>query len=93
LNGSKAYRYQGQVIFGVRNEAGIYFYLNQCPHLGLPLEWKADQFLTSDQSMIQCATHGALFELDTGECVLGPCKGERLISIDISIEDTFVYIH
>lgn len=92
LNGSKAYRHQDQLVFGVKNKEGIYFYMNQCPHLGLPLEWQADQFLTNDKSMIQCATHGALFELDTGECVLGPCQGEHLTLLDIFIENEHVFV-
>jgi nitrite reductase/ring-hydroxylating ferredoxin subunit len=28
--------------------------------------------------MIQCATHGALFLIESGECVAGPCAGQSL---------------
>jgi nitrite reductase/ring-hydroxylating ferredoxin subunit len=38
-----------------------YVYLNRCPHRGVGLEWHPDQFLDPSNSLIQCATHGALF--------------------------------
>jgi len=28
--------------------------------------------------MLQCATHGALFLIESGECVVGPCAGQFL---------------
>lgn len=79
-------------MFAVRKGQTVYFYLNQCPHLGLPLEWQANQFLNSDQSLIQCATHGALFEIDSGQCIAGPCQGQALIALDIEVRDGFIFI-
>ncbi|MGH1485167.1 MAG: Rieske (2Fe-2S) protein [Cellvibrionaceae bacterium] len=90
-NGSKGFSYQGQAIFAVRKNDNVFVYSNQCPHLGLPLEWQADKFLTNDDSLIQCATHGALFEIDSGQCIVGPCQGQKLIRIETSIHDQFVY--
>ena len=34
-------------------------YLNHCPHLGIPLNWQPDEFLSIDGAHIQCSTHGA----------------------------------
>ena len=66
---SKGLESQGQRLLAVRKEGVLYVYENRCPHRGIPLEWQADQFLDSSGSLIQCATHGALFLIDSGECV------------------------
>ena len=29
-------------------------------------------------SLIRCARHGALFLIESGECVAGPCEGDAL---------------
>ncbi|WP_372760662.1 Rieske (2Fe-2S) protein, partial [Litorivivens sp.] len=42
-----------------------------------------NQFLDRDDSLIQCATHGALFVVETGECVAGPCMGDCLEAVPI----------
>lgn len=41
-------------------------------------EWRPDDFLDASGSMIQCAHHGALFLIENGECVTGPCAGRSL---------------
>jgi nitrite reductase/ring-hydroxylating ferredoxin subunit len=33
-----------------------------------------------------CAHHTAMFHLDDGHCYDGPCKGERLVAIDIDLD-------
>jgi nitrite reductase/ring-hydroxylating ferredoxin subunit len=33
-----------------------------------------------------CATHGALFEIEDGKCVYGPCLGRSLAPIRIRVE-------
>ena len=65
----------------VRREGQVYAYQNRCPHRGIPLEWQPDQFLDHSNSLIQCATHGALFLIEDGECVSGPCAGQTLTAI------------
>lgn len=65
----------------------VYVYENACPHLGIQLEWQADEFLDIDATMIQCSSHGALFKIEDGECVLGPCQGQSLRAIDFSAND------
>ena len=62
----------------VRRDGQVYAYRNRCPHRGIPLEWQPDQFLDHSASLIQCATHGALFLIESGECVAGPCSGQSL---------------
>jgi nitrite reductase/ring-hydroxylating ferredoxin subunit len=74
-------------LFAVRKAGAVFVYRNRCPHRGVPLEWQADQFLDPSASLIQCARHGALFLIESGECVAGPCEGEALRAIE-SREDS-----
>jgi nitrite reductase/ring-hydroxylating ferredoxin subunit len=51
------------------------------------LEWQPDQFLDLSLSYIQCFTHGALFRVEDGLCLRGPCSGDRLTSIRVEVLD------
>jgi nitrite reductase/ring-hydroxylating ferredoxin subunit len=79
-------------VFAVNNAGTIYLYRNSCPHLGIPLEWVANQFLDSSGSMIQCANHGALFVIRSGQCVSGPCTGRSLQAIPYQIINNCIWI-
>ena len=69
----------GEQIVVWRNKDGqVQALEDRCPHRGVGLEWQPDQFLDPSNSLIQCATHGALFLIESGECVAGPCEGEWL---------------
>lgn len=72
-------------IFIVRDGSTAYAYLNRCPHAGHPLNWQPDRFLAPGGKLLMCASHGALFEKSTGQCVAGPCVGAQLTSIDVEI--------
>ncbi|WP_338526452.1 Rieske 2Fe-2S domain-containing protein [Pseudomonas batumici] len=80
-NGSRGFVVEGQPLLAVRREGRVYVYQNRCPHRGIALEWQPDQFLDPSASLIQCATHGALFLIESGECVAGPCAGQSLLAI------------
>jgi len=83
---SRGFTHAGRSLLAVRRQGRVYVYLNRCPHRGIPLEWQPDRFLDDSHSLIQCATHGALFLIESGECVSGPCPGARLQAIDC-VED------
>jgi nitrite reductase/ring-hydroxylating ferredoxin subunit len=73
--------------FLVRQGKVVYSYLNSCPHVdGSPLAWRKDEYLDAAQENIVCHGHGALFDIPTGVCTLGPCVGERLQSVENSID-------
>lgn len=74
-------------IFVVRQGDNIYGYVNCCPHAASPLDWVEDQFMNLDGSRILCATHGAEFRIEDGYCVLGPCSGESLVPVAITVRD------
>jgi nitrite reductase/ring-hydroxylating ferredoxin subunit len=76
----------------VRRGDQIYVYENACPHIGTPLDWTPDRFLSADGSHLICATHGAEFTIDTGECISGPCRGDRLTPINVVVQDGLIHI-
>ncbi len=60
--------------------------------MGVPLEWQEDHFLNHDHTLIQCSTHGALFTIDQGKCISGPCQGAYLQTLPYHEEDGHVII-
>jgi nitrite reductase/ring-hydroxylating ferredoxin subunit len=79
-------------LMALRQGDAVYVYVNSCPHIGVPLDWLPDRFLSADGSRIICATHGAEFLLTTGECTRGPCRGDYLESVAIQIKDGILYV-
>ena len=71
----RAGRFHG---FVVRRGKRLYGYVDRCPHMGLPLAHKLDDYLTPKGDLIACDWHGGLFQIADGACVGGPCKGQRL---------------
>lgn len=81
-----------QAIFVVHKNGEFFAYYNKCPHTGANLEWQEDKFLDLDNALIQCATHDALFTIDSGECISGPCVGDALESLPLSIKNDELYL-
>ena len=75
-----------QGVFALRFNGIFHVYQDACPHYGdTPLAWRKDAYLNADGTRIVCAAHGALFEPDTGLCVLGPCLGQSLQSVPVDL--------
>ena len=89
---SLGFEQHGIRLFVVRRAGQVYAYKNRCPHRGVPLEWQPNQFLDPSASLIQCATHAALFLIETGECVAGPCAGQSLTAIDCREDSQGIWI-
>jgi len=77
---------QLQDIFIVRRGDSVFGYLNSCPHTGGPLDWTPDRFLDLDGRYIQCAMHAALFRVEDGRCIAGPCNGDRLTPVPVEVD-------
>jgi nitrite reductase/ring-hydroxylating ferredoxin subunit len=73
-------------ILVVREGDTVYGYENFCPHLGTPLEFLPDDFMSEDGQHIVCATHGALFQIEDGYCVAGPCAGDALSAVAVAVD-------
>lgn len=67
-------------------------WLNICPHAGRRLDWAPGQFLKSKDGLLVCAAHGASFELDGGQCVAGPCRGDALRAVPVVIREGAVWL-
>lgn len=78
--------------FALKRDQRIYAYRNQCPHTGVTLNWLANQFMDVDNQYIQCATHGALFRVEDGLCVRGPCAGASLMRLPVLSRDHHLYL-
>lgn len=84
---SKGLEINNCYLFAVKKDGELFIYFNRCPHLGTPLEWEEDRFLDADDALIQCSTHGALFQIEDGHCLAGPCKGKYLQAVKFKLED------
>jgi nitrite reductase/ring-hydroxylating ferredoxin subunit len=78
--------------FVVRRGSMVRAYVNHCPHAGFALDWKPDVFLAPHAPLIQCAAHGALFEIESGYCVSGPCAGRSLRELPLRVESGYVLL-
>jgi nitrite reductase/ring-hydroxylating ferredoxin subunit len=71
----------------VRDGAQVDAFLNVCPHAGRRLDWAPGKFLLSRDGHLVCAAHGASFELPSGTCVAGPCRGDALRRVAVRVDD------
>jgi len=60
-------------------------YINRCPHDGVWLNVGSGEFFSADRSFLRCGRHGAIFEIDNGYCIDGPCNGRLLEPIAITV--------
>jgi nitrite reductase/ring-hydroxylating ferredoxin subunit len=92
--GGKSFRFrEGSRLFAgfvIREGDAARGFVDSCPHAGWPLAPLDDRYLTRDARHILCTGHGALFRL-TGECVAGPCYGERLAEWAVEVREGEVF--
>ncbi len=79
-------------LLAVRARNQVFAYINSCPHVGAPLDFIAGKFLNAEGTHIQCANHGALFDIESGICVKGPCIDDGLKPVSVAVNDGFVYL-
>jgi nitrite reductase/ring-hydroxylating ferredoxin subunit len=70
----------------VRTGGRVAAYHNECPHAGRRLDWAPGRFLIENGTLI-CAAHGAVFALESGACLGGPCRGSGLRSVPVEAID------
>lgn len=75
-------------VFVVRQGERLHGYYDRCPHEGAtPMPYKKDKYLNKRGTRIVCYAHGAQFDIASGECLLGPCKGEYLQAVKLSVAE------
>lgn len=77
--------------FVVRRGEAVVGYVDRCPHAGLPLAQQLDHYLTPDGGLIACSWHGAVFTVDEGTCVGGPCIGAKLSPWPVVVREGRVF--
>ena len=84
----------GRVVHGfiVNHDGRHHAYVNRCPHAGTPLDLWPNEFLSADGRELVCATHGAVFAPDTGECLGGPCPGRRLERLAVARDGDWLVV-
>lgn len=78
--------------FVVNHDGRFYAYVNRCAHVGTPLDMWPNEFFTDDGRHLICATHGAVYQPDTGLCIGGPCPGASLTPLPVALEGDEVVI-
>jgi nitrite reductase/ring-hydroxylating ferredoxin subunit len=78
--------------FAVRIDGQAFAYLNQCAHVPMEMDYQPNRFFDSTGQFLICATHGALYRPQTGECRGGPCRG-GLIKIRLTEGNGLVHWH
>lgn len=69
--------------FVVRYQGQAHAYLNRCAHVPVELDWQPGHFFDEAGRYLICATHGATYLPETGQCVGGPCAGKRLAVVAV----------
>ena len=86
--------YLGQTCraFAVRYQGQVFGYLNRCSHVAMEMDYQPDRFFDLTGHRLICATHGAMYQPDTGSCVGGPCRG-GLVKITLDESGGVVHWH
>lgn len=84
--------YAGQTCraFAVRFQMVPQAYLNRCTHVAMELDWQPNRVFDDSGQWLLCASHGAAYSPDTGQCASGPCRG-GLVKIMLSELGGVVY--
>ena len=87
-------RYCGQICraFAIRYQGRVHAYLNRCTHVPMEMDYQEGRFFDDTGRWLLCASHGAAYAPDTGECAGGPCRG-GLIKVALSEADGVVHWH
>jgi nitrite reductase/ring-hydroxylating ferredoxin subunit len=79
--------------FAVRFAGRVHAYVNRCAHVAMELDWMPGKFFDFEKFVLVCSTHGAMYDPQSGECAGGPCKGRRLLALDVRERDGAVIVY
>ena len=97
-DGGSGVRFEGlrdgrlESAFAVRSGGVVRAYLNRCAHVPVELDWAQGEFFDISRLYLICATHGAMYEPESGRCIAGPCKGQHLEPVAVEETDGKVYL-
>jgi len=71
----------------VRQGRTLHAWRDVCPHQDTPMAWRRHAYLNAARDRIVCSAHGALFDIHTGRCTLGPCLGQSLTPVPLTLRE------
>ena len=78
--------------FAIRYQDQVYAYLNRCAHIPMEMDYQSNRFFDYTGHWLMCATHGAMYQPQTGACRMGPCRG-GLTGIAVTEQGGVVHWH
>ena len=77
--------------FAIRWQGRVRAYINRCGHIPIEMDWQPGEFFDLQRIYLVCATHGALYDPDTGACLSGRCDGRGLTRVAVWEDDGRIY--
>lgn len=78
--------------FAIRYQGRVRGFMNRCAHTPIELDWVEGEFFDDEGRWIICATHGALYDPETGACAGGRCAGRGLEVLTMIEREGGVYV-
>ncbi len=78
--------------FAIRFNGRVFAYFNRCGHVPVELDWQHGEFFDDSKLYLICATHGALYAPESGQCLGGRCNGRGLARIPVVERDGNIYL-
>ena len=79
-------------MFVVRRGAGVFGYLNICPHYSSPLNACSGAFLNEERTRIRCNVHFAEYRIEDGCGIAGAGEGCWLDPVPVHVENGIIVI-
>ena len=79
-------------MFVVRRDEAVWGYLNICPHVSLPLNFREGEFMNETRDRIRCTMHYAEFRIEDGFCIAGAAEKCFLEPVPVVNRDGFLFI-
>jgi nitrite reductase/ring-hydroxylating ferredoxin subunit len=77
----------------VRRGNRLHAWRDACPHMsGAPMAWRKDEYLNAGRDRIMCSSHGAQFDIVTGICIVGPCVGQALKPLHLTVRGGTLFV-
>jgi nitrite reductase/ring-hydroxylating ferredoxin subunit len=78
--------------FAIRYQGKVHAYLNRCSHVPMEMDYVPNQFFDASGHALMCATHGAMYSPQSGQCRMGPCRS-GLVKIELCELEGVVHWH
>lgn len=87
-------RWDGEAVpaFLVRFRGHPRAYVNRCAHIPVELDWDEGRFFDYSGLYLICATHGAMYLPESGQCAGGPCNRRGLQPLPVDEHDGGIYL-